>query len=167
MEIYLCTDNNEGGIEAIDRLKDILNENGYENIFRLAPRNKDFNEDLKELNGIVPLPAVPHRRKEMYLSEVEQLEYTAVNPNRAVDALRYAIYRNEYFSASKVALSISADILSKANGKPRQIYLKHFANVCRKATNPTPKEENALKAGQLEKSGAICNISFAELSCDI
>ena len=45
-EIYLCTDNDEGGIEAIDRLKDILNENGYENILRLAPRNKDFNEDV-------------------------------------------------------------------------------------------------------------------------
>lgn len=36
-EIYLCTDNDEGGIEAAERLGDILAEKGYTNIFRLAP----------------------------------------------------------------------------------------------------------------------------------
>ncbi|MFT3950974.1 MAG: hypothetical protein QM689_03315 [Oscillospiraceae bacterium] len=28
----LCTDNDEGGIDAVDRLTDILHENGYDRI---------------------------------------------------------------------------------------------------------------------------------------
>lgn len=43
-EIVFCTDNDEGGIDAVDRLTDILKEHGYENISRIAPENKDFNE---------------------------------------------------------------------------------------------------------------------------
>lgn len=31
-EVILCVDNDEGGIEAVDRLRDILNENGYSNV---------------------------------------------------------------------------------------------------------------------------------------
>ena len=31
-EIVLCTDNDAGGIDAAERLRDILRENGYENI---------------------------------------------------------------------------------------------------------------------------------------
>ena len=45
-EIVFCTDNDEGGIDAVDRLTDILKEHGYENISRIAPENKAFNEDL-------------------------------------------------------------------------------------------------------------------------
>ena len=43
-EIVLCTDNDEGGIDAADRLTDVLHENGYETISRIIPKNKDFNE---------------------------------------------------------------------------------------------------------------------------
>ena len=49
-EIVLCTDNDEGGIDAAQRLTDILKEHGYENISRIIPENKDFNEDLKARN---------------------------------------------------------------------------------------------------------------------
>ncbi len=154
-EIYLCTDNDEGGIEAVDRLKDILNKNGYEKIFRLAPRNKDFNEDLKELNGIAPLPAVPHRRKETYLAEAEQLEYTSVNPNRAADALRYAINRNDYTALAKTAMTISADILSQTNGKPRQDIFEALRQRLQKGYKPYTdrgkmfsKQDNLKKAAQ-------------------
>lgn len=36
-EIILCVDNDEGGIEAADRLRDILEENGYTHVKQLAP----------------------------------------------------------------------------------------------------------------------------------
>ncbi|HBI53139.1 MAG TPA: hypothetical protein DDX72_10235, partial [Ruminococcaceae bacterium] len=45
--IVICTDNDEGGIDAADRLGDILAENGFTNVSREYPINKDFNEDLK------------------------------------------------------------------------------------------------------------------------
>lgn len=51
-EIVLCVDNDEGGIEAVDRLRDILHENGYPNVKRLAPEFKDWNECLKAKNGV-------------------------------------------------------------------------------------------------------------------
>lgn len=50
-EIVICTDNDIGGIDAADRLTDILRENNYENISRISPKNKDFNEDLKQLRA--------------------------------------------------------------------------------------------------------------------
>ena len=65
-EVILCVDNDEGGIEAVDRLKDILNENGYSNVKRLAPPYKDWNEVLKAKNGVYALPAVPNQHKEEY-----------------------------------------------------------------------------------------------------
>ena len=48
-EIVLCVDNDEGGIEAVDRLRDILADNGYSDVKRLAPEYKDWNEVLKAL----------------------------------------------------------------------------------------------------------------------
>lgn len=53
-EIVLCTDNDEGGIDAAQRLTDILKEHGYENISRFCPLFKDWNEDLKAQNGEAP-----------------------------------------------------------------------------------------------------------------
>ncbi len=71
--IILCVDNDEGGIEAVDRLRDILHENGYSNVKRLAPEFKDWNECLKAQNGVKPLPAVPHKQKEEYLRQRKNL----------------------------------------------------------------------------------------------
>ena len=45
--VYLCTDNDEGGIDAAERLWDILHEHGYTDIFRIAPQQKDWNEVLE------------------------------------------------------------------------------------------------------------------------
>ncbi|MDE7194228.1 MAG: DUF3991 and toprim domain-containing protein [Oscillospiraceae bacterium] len=80
--VYLCTDNDSGGIEAAERLRDILYEHGYEEIFRIAPQLKDWNESLKQLHGAEYLPAVPHERKELYLQSVAELNDVKINPNR-------------------------------------------------------------------------------------
>ncbi len=116
----LCTDNDTGGIDAAERLRDILRENGYSNIFRITPRNKDFNEDLKELHGLIPIPAYPHLRKELFSENVSQLEFISINLSRVTDSLNAASNRNKYANISNIALSASAEILAKVNEKPAE-----------------------------------------------
>lgn len=99
-EIYLCTDNDEGGIEAAERLGDILAEKGYTNIFRLAPLQKDWNEQIKQRYGAEYLPAVPHERRELYLRSVVELNEMKINPNRIAKDL-IAVYN----SADRVRLA--------------------------------------------------------------
>ena len=98
--VYLCTDNDEGGIEAAERLRDILAERGYTEIFRLAPQQKDWNEMLKQRYGAEYLPAVPHERKELYLRSVSELNEMKINPNRIANDLIAA-----YNSADRVRLA--------------------------------------------------------------
>ena len=108
MKIVLCVDNDEGGIEAVDRLRDILRENGYENVRRFAPKFKDWNEDLKAKNGAEFLPAVPHKRKEEYLKEVRKLGYLKCRPDKLTSQI-YATFKNgQYKYLAEYALAGSA-----------------------------------------------------------
>lgn len=98
--VYLCTDNDEGGFEAAERLRDILAEKGYTDIFRIAPQQKDWDEVLKQRYGAEYLPAVPHERRELYLQSVAELNKMKINPNRiAADLI--AVYN----SADRVRLA--------------------------------------------------------------
>ena len=107
-EIVLCVDNDEGGIEAVDRLRDILNGNGYSNVKRLAPPYKDWNEVLKAKNGAPALPAVPHKRKEEYLKEVSELGYLKCRPDKLTSQI-YATFKNrQYKYLAEYALASSA-----------------------------------------------------------
>ncbi len=98
--VYICTDNDEGGIEAAERLRDILVEKGYREIFRIAPQEKDWNEALKQRYGAEYLPAVPHERRELYLKNVTELNEMKINPNRIANDL-IAIYN----SADRIRLA--------------------------------------------------------------
>ncbi len=98
--VYLCTDNDEGGIEAAERLRDILVEKGYTEIFRIAPREKDWNECLRQLHGVEYLPAVPHERMKLYLQSVSELNEMKTNPNRMANDLIAA-----YNSADRIRLA--------------------------------------------------------------
>ena len=98
--VYLCTDNDTGGIEAAERLRDILHEHGYGDIFRIAPQLKDWNECLKQLHGAEYLPAVPHERKKLYLQCVSELDEMKINPNRIAADLIAA-----YNSADRIRLA--------------------------------------------------------------
>lgn len=107
-EIVLCVDNDEGGIEAVDRLRDILTENGYPNVKWLAPKFKDWNEILKAKNGAKFLPAVPHKRKEEYLKEVSELVYLKCRPDKLTSQI-YATFKNrQYKYLAEYALASSA-----------------------------------------------------------
>ena len=131
-EIVLCTDNDVGGIDAAERLRDILHENGYSKTFRITPRNKDFNEDLKELHGLAPIPAVTHLRKELYSENVSQIELTPINLDRVADSLNVALSRNKYIDISNTALSASAEILARVNEKPAEDMFENLRQHLRK-----------------------------------
>ena len=111
-EIVICTDNDIGGIDAADRLTDVLRENNYENVLRILPKNKDFNEDLKQLNGAEFLPAVPHRVKEEYHRQAENLQYLKCCPDK-LNSQIYAAFKNgQYKYLAEYALAGSAFFLS-------------------------------------------------------
>ncbi len=116
--IVICTDNDEGGIDAADRLGDILAENGFTNVSREYPINKDFNEDLKAMNGIEPLPAVPHKRLEMFNRIVGNRTFRPHDISHTVDILETVMRRDDYLYAAEAALSASAQ-LSKVFSEPK------------------------------------------------
>ena len=112
-EIVLCVDNDEGGIEAVDRLRDILAENGYTDVKRLAPKFKDWNEVLKAKNGVKALPAVPHKRKEEYLHQIDSLKYLRCRPDKLTSQI-YATFKNgQYRYLAEYALAGSAFFMPK------------------------------------------------------
>ena len=107
-EIAICTDNDVGGIDSADRLSDILKEKGYADIKRILPINKDWNEDLKQLNGADFLPAVPHKIKEGYHCQVENLEYLKCRPDKLKSQIYAAFKNNQYRYLAEYALAGSA-----------------------------------------------------------
>lgn len=113
-EVILCVDNDEGGIEAVDRLRDILNENGYSNVKRLAPPYKDWNEVLKAKNGAPALPAVPNQHKEEYHRQAENLQYLKCRPDKLTSQI-YATFKNgQYRYLAEYALAGSAFFMPKS-----------------------------------------------------
>lgn len=113
-EIVLCVDNDEGGIEAVDRLRDILNENGYSNVKRLAPPYKDWNEELKAKTGAYALPAVPNKHKEEYHRQAENLQYIKCRPDKLTSQI-YAAFKNEQYKyLAEYALAGSAFFIDKS-----------------------------------------------------
>lgn len=127
--IYLCTDNDEGGIEAAERLRDILRAKNYENVFRILPQNKDWNEDLKAHNGAEFLPSVPHERKEKYLDLAANLRETKINPNR-ISADLISIYNSaDYLRLAEFSVAASVHFL-KISGEnfPLEMMKNRLAN---------------------------------------
>lgn len=112
-EIVICTDNDIGGIDAADRLKDVLCDNNYADIKRILPTNKDWNEDLKQLNGIDFLPAVPHKIKEEYHRQAENLEYLKCRPEKLRSQIYATFKNNQYKYLAEYALAGSAFFLPK------------------------------------------------------
>ena len=112
-EIIICTDNDIGGIDAADRLSDILEEKGYADINRLVPEFKDWNECLKAQNDVEPLPAVPHKIKEEYHRQAENIEYLKCRPDKLKSQIYAAFKNNQYRYLAEYALAGSAFFLPK------------------------------------------------------
>ena len=103
--VVICTDNDEGGIDAADRLADILSERGYDTLSRYPPNNKDWNEDLKELHGVPFLPAVSHRRLEEYERQAESLQYYPCRIEKLRTQLSAAFRNGQYRYLAEYALA--------------------------------------------------------------
>lgn len=114
-EVVLCVDNDEGGIEATDRLKDILRENGYKNVSSRFSTNKDWNEDLIELNGGKPKPAVEHKRKGLYLQTVCEIKYLNCDLDRTASRIWASYKNNEFQRLAEHSLSACALLFKRAN----------------------------------------------------
>ncbi|MBD5116648.1 MAG: DUF3991 domain-containing protein [Ruminococcaceae bacterium] len=112
--VYLCTDNDEGGIEASERLRDILAEKGYTEIFRLAPQQKDWNEVLKQHHGAEYLSAVPHERKDLYLQSVSELNEMKINTNRIAADMSTIYGTADYMLLAEFAVAASTHFLKIA-----------------------------------------------------
>lgn len=113
-EIVLCTDNDEGGIDAAYRFRDILREHGYTSVKRFAPPLKDWNEVLKARNGVDFLPAVPHKRLDAYLTAAGALQEYRFVPERAANLLRKSAQNKTYYTLAGFALAGSAFFLQQA-----------------------------------------------------
>lgn len=158
--VYLCTDNDEGGIDAAERLRDILHEHGYTDIFRIAPQQKDWNECLKQRYGVEYLSAVPHERKELYLQNAAALNEIKLNPNRIASDLTAIYNSTDRKRLAEFSVAASEHFLKIAGEKfPLEQMKNRLANEYKayqdkgSASVKLGKLQNAMTAGleQLRK----------------
>lgn len=128
-KIVLCVDHDEGGIDAIYRLTDILHERGYQKISCIQPNLKDWNEVLKAMHGEPALPAVPHKRLQIYHDVVSNLQENGLSPGNLQSLLTEYYQKKEYQNLAESALTGSAFFLQKAG------YSAGFLQLCKKMTN--------------------------------
>lgn len=74
---FLCLDYDAAGIEACDKLNDILIEKGHdgEKIKREYPLYKDWNEQLKSEHGVEAILPQSHPKKQHTVIAVRKLNY--------------------------------------------------------------------------------------------
>lgn len=108
-EIAICLDNDVGGIDATDRLVDILWENGYTALYRRKSQYKDWNEDLKAQHGEPPKPAVPHLYKERFLENLNAYQFRSCSDLSKTRARLWALYKDVCQSSSQESLKRLAD----------------------------------------------------------
>lgn len=72
--VILCMDNDVAGLNATERLTDILWDYGYMDIWQGRSRCKDWNEDLIALHGGTPKPAVPHVYRNLFMESLDAMQ---------------------------------------------------------------------------------------------
>lgn len=128
-EIYLCLDNDVAGFEATEKLSDILVNYNYKDVGVILPQNKDFNEDLKEKNGIAPKPCVVHKNYKAYSDKMDRLLFFYKNNNKITEEsilTKYNTFKEKYKSNSvidnnELLDSLVIDIVTLLKG-----HLKHI-----------------------------------------
>ncbi|AFV02271.1 MULTISPECIES: DUF3991 domain-containing protein [Dehalobacter] len=110
--VVLCLDHDEAGIEASGRLKDILLEKGYTDVFVMQSQHKDWNEDLKANNGVSPIPAQVHPKLELLPKVVGELHdlCKALSTHKDIDSfLAECAEAVEPFLASGKTVDLNTD----------------------------------------------------------
>lgn len=72
--VLLCFDHDIAGIEGTERVSDMLFEKGIFEVGIIQPRNKDFNEDLKQLHGVEIKKAVENTKYDEVSSVISELK---------------------------------------------------------------------------------------------
>lgn len=101
--VVLCLDHDQAGIEACGRLAEILVQNGCTKIRSLKPMFKDWNEDLKNLNGEEAVPAKEHPKIiecEAWISVLKQMA-ESVNMKYATKEYICRYYQEIYNALKK------------------------------------------------------------------
>ena len=62
--VYLCLDNDSAGQTGCERVAEAIHGLGEYKVWRVTPQNKDWDEDLKALNGREAIPASDHYESE-------------------------------------------------------------------------------------------------------
>lgn len=98
--INICVDYDEAGIEAYDKFKDMLIEKGYknENIKRIYPIYKDWNEMLKAEAGYAAIPAKEHPKIQKYKDIVFFLSDINEKTKNNYIKWRYEQYKKQYIN---------------------------------------------------------------------
>lgn len=72
--IYLCLDHDGAGIEGAYRVAENIRNVGDYSLWRAMPTHKDWDEDLKALNGKEAIPASEHPRMEHIKMRCRELQ---------------------------------------------------------------------------------------------
>ena len=99
-DIFLCLDYDAAGMEACDKLKDILIEKGdeAEKIKREYPLYKDWNEQLKAEHGVEAILPQSHPKKTAYHVAVRKLGIMNANTESPYMKWRKQEYEKSGFS---------------------------------------------------------------------
>ena len=71
--VYLCLDHDPAGIEGAYRVAESIHNAGTYDVYRILPKNKDWDEDLKEKNGRTPIPSGEHPNLEQMKQKISSL----------------------------------------------------------------------------------------------
>lgn len=116
------------------RIKDILVQNGYTNVRMLHSVNKDWDEDVKAMNGITPIKAesdeteVIRKLCREYISEAKELRKPPQLYNRICDV---------FTSIQNRMLHVSKEQIEKLIG----LLLLLSKDECRKSLNEVSWDE--------------------------
>lgn len=157
-EINICLDYDPAGIETAEKIRDMLLEMGYmpEQIKRPYPVYKDWNEQLKAENGLLPIPAKTHPKKDTYHKIIRSLiKVNEKNENP------YIQWRNKGFEKDGMLF-----YLTQIKNEMHKIE----SSVKRLGDNMKPIESGVLRIADL----GICfmcasaeNKSYEETACSL
>ena len=121
--VYLCLDHDPAGIEGAYRVAESIHNIGTYDVFRILPKNKDWDEDLKEQNDRTPIPSSEHPNLEQMKEKISLLSEQDFNYQKILqryqtargflqedflrDVERY-LDRNEYETAVQATLAFLA-----------------------------------------------------------
>lgn len=71
-EVYLCLDHDSAGIEGAYRIAESIHNLGEYSVWRKMPKNKDWDEDLKQYHGKDALPCSEHKKMHMFLQKCSE-----------------------------------------------------------------------------------------------